>query len=95
MDHEASGIGTGRESAGHQVNIALFLALCQILAELGGAGVAIVKIRKDVDERMAAGTLKLEDPLPPEHLPIVQHRLQEGLSASDAAWDENHANSGG
>lgn len=77
------------------MNIALFIELCQILAALGGAGTAFIKIRKDIDERMAAGTLKLEDPLPSEHLPIVQHRLQAGLEASDAAWDENHANAGG
>lgn len=77
------------------MSVAMFIALCQILAELGGAGVAIVKIRKDVDERIAAGTLKLEDPFPPEHLTAVQHRVQEGLSASDEVWNANHANSGG
>lgn len=76
------------------MTVGLFLTLCQILAELGGAGVAIVKIRKDVDERMAAGTLKLEDPFPPEHATVVQHRLEAGLSASDDAWNANHANTG-
>lgn len=77
------------------MTVVLFIQLCEILAELGGAGVAIVKIRKDVDERLAAGTLKLEDPFPPEHLTAVRHRVQEGLSASDDAWNANHENSGG
>lgn len=77
------------------MSVALFLELLQILEALGGAGVAFIKIRKDIDARMAAGTLKLEDPFPPEHLAAVQHRVQEGLSASDEAWNANHANSGG
>lgn len=77
------------------MTVALFIQLCEILAELGGAGVAIVKIRKDIDERIAAGTLKLEDPFPPEHLTAVQHRVQEGLSDSDDVWNANHAPEGG
>ena len=77
------------------MNVALFLTLCQALAALGGAGVAIVTIRKDIDARLADGTLKPEDPFPAEHLQAVQHRVQEGLWASDEAWNANHANSGG
>lgn len=77
------------------MNVALFLTLCQILAALGGAGAAIVTIRKDIDARLADGTLKPEDPFPAEHLPVVQHRIEAGLLASDDAWNANHANSGG
>jgi hypothetical protein len=77
------------------VTVTLFLQLCQILAALGGAGNAIIAIRKDIDERMAAGTLKPEDPFPAEHMDAVQHRVEAGRWASDAVWDANHANSGG
>lgn len=77
------------------MTVALFLQLCQILAALGGAGAAIVTIRKDVDSRLAAGTLKVEDPLPAEHVPVVQHRLEHGLQASDDLWTETHAPEGG
>lgn len=77
------------------MTVALFIQLCEILAELGGAGVAIVKIRKDIDERIAAGTLQLSDPFPPEHLTTVQHRVQEGLADSDDFWNANHAPEGG
>jgi hypothetical protein len=73
------------------VTVALFLQLCQILAALGGAGQAVVAIRKDVDERVAAGTLKPEDPLPPEHLTAVQHRVEHGLWASDQVWNATHS----
>lgn len=72
------------------MTVALFLQLCQILAALGGAGVAFVTIRKDVDARIAAGTLKPEDPLPAQHLAAVQHRLTHGLQASDDLWAETH-----
>jgi hypothetical protein len=77
------------------VTVALFLELCQILAALGGAGTAIVTIRKDIDARIAAGTLKLEDPFPPEHLPAVQHRVEHGLWASDEVWNATHSPEGG
>lgn len=73
----------------------MFIQLCQILAELGGAGVAIVTIRKDIDQRIAAGTLKLEDPFPPEHLATVQHRVHYGIDDSDSLWSETHAGEGG
>jgi hypothetical protein len=77
------------------MTIALFMSLCQILAELGGAGVALIEIRKDIDARIAAGTLKLQDPLPPEHLSAVKHRLESGLLASDEVWNATHAPEGG
>ena len=77
------------------MTVALFLELLQILEAMGGAGVAFIKIRKDIDARIAAGTLKPEDPFPPEHMAVVQHRVQEGLWASDEAWNANHANAGG
>jgi hypothetical protein len=77
------------------VTIAFFLQLCQILAALGGAGVALVTIRKDIDARLAAGTLKPGDPLPAEHLPAVQHRLEHGIQASDDVWNATHGPEGG
>jgi len=77
------------------MTIAMFLSLCQIFAAIGAGGVAFITIRKDVEARLAAGTSKPEDPLPPEHLQSVKHRLEHGEAASDALWDETHAPEGG
>jgi len=69
--------------------------LMQVLSEMGAAGVAFIAIRNDIEARTAAGTLKPADPLPPEHLSAVKHRLEAGLSASDDVWNATHAPEGG
>ena len=57
------------------ITIAEFLTLVQILNGLGGAGVAFLTIKKDIEARLAAGTHKPQDPLPQEHLPAVRTGL--------------------
>jgi len=71
------------------MTVALFLELCQILAAMGGAGVAFLTIKKDLEERIAAGTIKLADPLPAEHEAVVRAALAP--AQSQGVWDSTHA----
>lgn len=73
------------------MTVALFLQLCQILAALGGASVALVTVRKDIESR----GLKPGDPLPPEHVLTVKAAMGHGGSAlADSDWDINHGGEG-
>ena len=73
------------------MTVATFIMLMTILSDMGTAGVAFIEIRKDIEARTAAGTLGLKDPLPPEHVNVVKHRLEAGLWASDDVWKSTHA----
>lgn len=55
------------------MTVALFLTLVQILGGLGGAGVSILTIKKDLEDRK----LKPSDPLPPEHVAAVKQALTD------------------
>jgi hypothetical protein len=52
----------------NRVTVGLFLELMQILAAMGGAGVAFLTIEKDIRERQ----LEPSDPLPSEHEATVR-----------------------
>ncbi|MDR5726787.1 MAG: hypothetical protein RB191_04885 [Terriglobia bacterium] len=56
------------------------------MAALGGAGVAFITIRKDIEAR----GLKPEDPLPAEHIATIKAAFGSGGSV----WDETHAGEG-
>lgn len=63
------------------MTVALFLQLCQILAALGGAGVAFETIRADLEKR----GFHPDDLLPAEHLATVKAALAPAQSSSTAA----------
>ena len=71
------------------MTVATFLVLVQILNGLGGAGVAILTIEKDLRQRGFVPT----DLLPPEHERTVRAILAP--AQSDTVWDETHAPEGG
>jgi hypothetical protein len=71
------------------MTVALFLQLMQILAAMGGAGVAFLTIKKDIEDR----GLKPEEMLPPEHETTVRTALWAATGSSP--WDADHAGEGG
>jgi hypothetical protein len=62
------------------VTVASFLLLVQILNGLGGAGVAFLTIKKDIEGQ----GLKEDDPLPDHHLQVVKLALAPATGSCTA-----------
>lgn len=60
------------------MTVATFLTLVQVLSAMGGAGVAFINIRNDIEKR----GLGLNDPLPAEHFKVVKAALAPAQSDS-------------
>ena len=58
------------------MSFATFLLLVQILNGLGGAGVAFIKIQKDLE----AKGIKPFEPIPDEHLAIIKEAVGAALA---------------
>jgi hypothetical protein len=71
------------------MTVGLFLMLCEILDNIGGAAEAFITIKKDI----AAKGLQIHEPLPDEHLAKVRETLKPALTGF-GSWDDNHAGEG-
>lgn len=72
------------------MSVATLLTLIQILSGLGSISVALINIRNDLEKRNPS------DPAPSEHVSAIKAAMSSGGTVwdEDAAWDENHANTG-
>lgn len=68
------------------MTVAIFLTLCEILSNLGGAAESFLAIKKDIEDKVLQG----HEPLPAEHEATVRKYLAPAMTGF-GSWDDNHA----